>query len=220
MKKVLFTSYICSKDEILIQDILSNWKLLNPNFDILYFSDSDVHDFFENTAYFNIYKQMKNGVAIADLFRICYINKHGGFWFDIDIEPFKVIIRKEHAIQLFDCGYGNISYMFIGGLPNQTLFNNIITKVIDNIENNIPDKTQCIMDITGPRIIQNIILNKMNIENTDGNFKAPEIPQIYLTDTDCEFCYNYNKLTITKTAIYNELQVKYNRKHHAHYTYI
>lgn len=41
----------------------------------MYFSDDDVKDFFqkEYPEYYEIYAQMRNGVAIADSFRICYI---------------------------------------------------------------------------------------------------------------------------------------------------
>lgn len=80
---------------------------------------------------------MKNGVAIADFFRICYINKYGGVWFDIDLEPVKLNITNVHNVQLFDCGYGNISYMLIGGMKNQKIFNDVINEVIKNIERNI-----------------------------------------------------------------------------------
>ena len=216
----LFTSYICNKNEPLIQEILLKWKSLNPTFNILYFSDLDVYNFFKDTTYFNTYNKMKNGVAIADLFRICYINKFGGFWFDIDLEPFKVNITNNHNIQLFDCGYGNISYMFIGGIYNQKLFNDVINEVINNIKKNIPNKTQHIMEITGPRVIQNIILKKMNIKNKDGCFKAKEIEQIYLTDTDYEFSYGKINIKNTKTDIYKLLQKKYKKKHYQCYNFV
>ena len=60
---------------------------MNPNYNIKYFSDKNVNVFFKNTQYYDTYNKMKNGVAIADFFRICYINKYGGYWFDIDLEP-------------------------------------------------------------------------------------------------------------------------------------
>ena len=216
----LFTSYLCNKEEPLIQDILLKWKSLNPDFNILYFSDSDVQNFFKETPYFNIYKKMKNGVAIADFFRICYINKYGGFWFDIDLEPFQVNITNEHNIQLFDCGYGNISYMFIGGMPNQKLFNDVINEVIENIKRNTPNKYQHILEITGPRVIQNIIFKKMNIKNVDGNFKAQNKPQLHLTNTDYEFNYSRINIKNTKTNIYILLQKKYNKKQYYYYNYV
>lgn len=216
----LFTSYSCNKKEPLIQDILSKWKSLNPDFNVLYFSDSDVKNFFKETPYFNIYKKMKNGVAIADFFRICYINKYGGFWFDIDLEPTKVNITREHNIQLFDAGYGNISYMFIGGMPNQKLFNDVINEVIENIEKNIPNKYQDIMEITGPRVIQNIIFKKLNIKNFDGNFKAQDKSQLHLTNTDYEFNYSRINFKKKKTNTYKLLQKKYNKEQYDFYNFV
>ena len=70
MNKVLFTSYKCEKEDKIIQSILKDWEILNPAYKILYFSDKDIEKFFKETTYFNTFKQMKNGVAIADFFRI------------------------------------------------------------------------------------------------------------------------------------------------------
>ena len=217
----LFTSYLCNKEEPLVQTILLKWKTLNPDFNILYFSDDDINKFFKETQYFDIYKEMKNGVAIADFFRICYINKYGGFWFDLDLEPFKVKISKEHNIQLFDCGFGNISYMFLGGMANQKLFNDVINQVIENIKINIPNKHQNIVEITGPRVIQNILFKKMNIKNVNGNFKGPNKPALYLNGTDYEFYYS--KLHMKgklKSKIYLQLQKKYNKKNWTQYDFV
>ena len=219
-KKTLFTSYLCSNEEPIIQDILLQWKILNPSYEILYFSDDDVEKFFKSTPYFDIYKQMKNGVAIADFFRICYINKYGGFWFDIDIEPFQLNITNDNNINLFDCGFGNISYMFIGGKPKQQLFNDVINKVIENIENNIPIKCQQIMEITGPRIIQNLLLGKLDIVNKDNNFKGTQDEIIYLKNTEYEFCYSCVQLNTTKTSIYKLLQQKYKKKNYQYYNFV
>ena len=219
-KKTLFTSYLCERDEPLVKNILLKWKLLNPNYNVLYFSDNDVKDFFKSTPYFDTFSKMKNGVAIADFFRICYINKYGGFWFDIDIEPFQLNIKYHNNVNLFDCGFGNISYMFIGGKPNQKLFIDVINKVIKNIENNIPHKTEHLMDITGPRIIQNLLLGKLGIKNIDQNFKGTLEDTIYLKNTEYEFNYIRIELSTTKTNIYKNLQKKYNKKSYHHYDFI
>ena len=84
-----------------------------------------------------VYKTLKNGVAKADFFRICYINKYGGYWFDIDLEPISVDnnIPRKGSIHLFDAGYGNISYMFIGGDKEQKLFDLVINEVSSRIIN-------------------------------------------------------------------------------------
>ena len=218
--KSIFTSYKCGEDEPIIQNILSKWKSLNPSLNVLYFSDVDVEHFFRETEYYTIYKQMKNGVAIADFFRICYINKYGGYWFDLDITPVKLNLPNEGKIHLFDAGFNNISYMFIGGTPNQSLFNEVIKEVINNIENNIIKKHQHIMDITGPRIIQNIICKKLNITNKDGCLIGSYVPNKYLVDTEYEFIYTKIELPETKTNEYKLLQKKYNKMNYQFYNYI
>uniref|UniRef100_A0A6C0AYE7 Uncharacterized protein n=1 Tax=viral metagenome TaxID=1070528 RepID=A0A6C0AYE7_9ZZZZ len=138
---------------------------------------------------------MKNGVAISDFFRICFINKYSGFWFDIDLDPIELNIPNFSNIHLFDLGYGNISYMFIGGKSNQSLFTNVISKVNENIINNLDKeiKKNSVLEITGPRIIQNLILNAMNIKNKkDGCLVGTIDQKIYLKDHEYEF--NYSKL--------------------------
>jgi hypothetical protein len=71
--------------------------------------------------------------------------------------------------------------MFIGGKPNQTLFKEVIEEVANRITNNY--KTAIgfhIMSITGPRIIQDIICNKLKIENRDGYLIGENKPNIYI----------------------------------------
>lgn len=216
----IFTSYKCDIKEPIVQKILNKWKLLNPTINVLYFSDDDVHAFFKDTKYYDVYKNMRNGVAIADFFRICYINKYGGYWFDLDISPLRLDLPLVGNIHLFDCGYKNISYMFIGGKPNQTLFNEVINVVIDNIKNNITEKKDHVMEITGPRIIQNIIFDKLKIKNKDGCFPGNNTPTKYLTGTEYEFTYTLLQLSTTKTNEYKILQKKYNQLSYGYYNYI
>ncbi len=219
-KKTLFTSYCCNIDDEYVQFIIYKWKKLNPDYNVLYFSDDDVRTFFENTQYNDTYKKMKNGVAIADFFRICYINKHGGYWFDIDIEPVQLKINANIDVHLFDCGYKNISYMFIGGNKEQKIFDEVIDKVIRNIENNVIHKKQHILDITGPRVIQNIIYEKLNIVNKDGCLCGTKEPKQYLENTQYKFTYEMLSLVTTKTKLYERLQHKYKKKKYQLYNFI
>tara|TARA_B110000285_G_scaffold233644_1_gene308048 strand:+ start:991 stop:2640 length:1650 start_codon:yes stop_codon:yes gene_type:complete len=216
----IFTSYKCDIKDTIIQKILNKWKLLNPTINVLYFSDNDVDAFFKDTKYYDVYKNMRNGVAIADFFRICYINKYGGYWFDLDISPLKLKLPEEGNIHLFDCGYKNISYMFIGGNPNQQLFNDVIQVVVDNINKNIIKKKDHIMEITGPRIIQNIIFNKLNIKNKDGCLAGSNNPTKYLINTEYEFIYTLLHLSTTKTDDYKLLQKNHKQLSYGHYDYV
>jgi len=218
--RVLFTSYKVEKSDITIQSILLDWKKLNPTYEILYFSDKTVDIFFSSTPYYNTFKQMRNGVAIADFFRICYINKYGGYWFDIDIEPITLNLSTYNNIDLFDMGYKNISYMFIGGKPNQKLFDEVIQKVNENILNNIKCKKTHVLEITGPRIIQNIICRKLNIKNNDGCLPSSYKPTTYLQNTGYEFVYTKLNCKEIKTARYIQLQENNNQKPYQAYNYI
>ena len=218
--KVLFTSYMCEKNEPLVLSILNKWKELNENYDILYFSDKDIENFFKNHKYHFVYKLMKNGVAIADFFRICYIEKHGGYWFDIDIEPFKVIIPEFGNIHLFNAGFNNISYMFIGGNKNQKLFQDVIDIVSKNIIDNSVNKKKHVLDITGPRIIQNLICNRLNIVNRDGCLVGDSEPKYLLKESNYEFVYTKINLKSTKTDTYIKLQKKFNKLPYQNYNFI
>jgi len=217
--QTIFTSYKCSINEPIIQLILNKWSMLNPDKNICYFSDNDINSFFKDTNYYKLYSKMKNGVAIADFFRLAYINKYGGFWFDIDLEPIKLNLEN-NPISLFDVGFGNISYMFIGGKPNQKLFYDCLQQVVKNIQNNIKHKTQHVMEITGPRIIQNLICSKLNIENKDGCLKGTTNPVTYFKNDEYEFSYKLLPFTQYKSDIYLKLQQKYNKMSYQHYNYI
>ena len=221
MTKVLFTSYLCSIEEPLVQIILNDWKKLNSNFDIKYFSDNDVYNFFKNTKYFDTYKKLKNGVAIADFFRICYIYENGGYWFDIDIQPFKVDIPNECNIHLFDAGYKNISYMFIGGNKKNKLYEDVIEEVSKRINNNYKIKKQHIMEITGPRIIQKLVFDKLKIKNKDGCFPSKKKGyNKYLENTDYEFTYKYIHISNKKIKLYKLLKKKYKKLPYQYYNFI
>ena len=218
--KVLFTSYCCSEEDIIIQQIISKWKSLNPDFKVIYFSDNDVYDFFKKDSnYFEIFSKLKNGVVKADFFRICYLNKFGGYWFDIDLEPFKVTVPVNGKIHLFDCGYGNISYMFIGGTANK-LFQETIKEVSQRISYNLEKKLSSVLDISGPRVIQNLLSKKLGFKLKDQSFIGRRVVKTYLVGSDYEFEYTRQNNGRVKSFLYRKLQEKYNKLPYDKYDYI
>lgn len=218
---ILFTSYSCKKNNI-INDILNKWKLINPRFEIKYFSDADLDVFFKNTPYNDIYKNLKNGVSKSDFFRICYIYLRGGIWFDIDLSPVKIKPFKNNNIQLYDLGYKNISYMVIGAKPKQILFKKIINKVSFNILNYYQEAVgKDILWITGPRNIQEIYCKILNIpKNYDGILKGTEDNTIFLENSPFKFYYKLLKVNSTKINEYDILQKMCNKKQYSSYNYI
>jgi mannosyltransferase OCH1-like enzyme len=221
--RILFTSYLCDISEPIIELIINEWQILNPDFKILYFSDNDIDIFFKNHMQNKIYKKLRNGVAKADFFRICYINTYGGYWFDIDLEPIKINAPRKGDIHLFDVGYGNVSYMFIGGNIKQKLFDEVIEEVSNRILNNYnkpENEVQHILNVTGPRIIQYILQNKLKRPIIDNYFIGMDSSVTYLENTEFEFEYQKIQLKKHKTQLYNQLQLKYNKKNYYEYKFI
>ena len=218
--KILFTSYCCSREDIYIDSILKKWKKLNNDFEIRYFSDKDLDIFFEKKyKYLETFKKLNNGVAKADFFRLVFICEYGGYWFDLDLEPFKVVTPKKGSAHFFDMGFKNISYMFIGGSPNK-LFNLTLKKVCKNIDKNYPNKLDNIVDITGPRVIQEILSKKLQFSLDNNRFKGTIQSKTFLENSEFEFEYMCQRNFSLKTDLYNKLQKKYKKKNYTEYNHI
>jgi len=74
--------------------VVNNWKKLNPEYTVKYYSDEDCIQFFKQyypksyLDYFNMLGQNKNGGPIkSDFWRCCILYKFGGVYVDADIEP-------------------------------------------------------------------------------------------------------------------------------------
>lgn len=222
----IFTSYLCGIEDNIIQNILRQWKVLNRKINILYFSDDDINNFFKETEHYELYSKMRNGVAIADFFRLCYINKNGGYWFDIDISPVNLdeYLDNNYDINFYDCGFKNISYMFIGGKPNQNIFNETENKVASNIKNNINKRINIlknnVVSLTGPHVIQSIVYNK--IENKTFNSILEDQNKIELEIEIDNSKIKYKKLNLEsiKTSEYKDLQLRYNKSNYTRYKYL
>lgn len=82
------------KDANLPKFVFENLKKLNPEFEILLFTDKEVIKFLANhygTAYVDFFKALRFGKYKADFFRYCYLYQKGGFYLDVDLEPTRPI---------------------------------------------------------------------------------------------------------------------------------
>ena len=77
------------------------------------------------------------------------------------------------------------------------------------------------MEITGPRIIQKLVFDKLNIENKDGCFPSKkEGYDKFLINTDYEFTYKYLHIPNKKIKLYKLLQQKYKKMPYQYYNFI
>lgn len=94
-KKLHFT-YKTDDLPKIYQENLARWKDFCPDWEIYYYSNEKVYEFFNE--YFPKYSEeiakIKHGVVLADLFRYAVLYIHGGMYSDIDTIPLKRIPKK------------------------------------------------------------------------------------------------------------------------------
>ena len=226
--KVLFTSF---KPDIktckACKETIDKWKSLNNGFEVKYFSDKDVYNFFKNFPTAKVsYDCLTNGTAIADFFRISYIYKNGGIWFDFDMDPFNLASKLDlkeldcNENIFFDLGHKNISYMLISGGKNSKLFLdaiNFISRRLQSISHLIKGKNIYPgLQIVGPHAFQNYISSEFKVSAIDGSFPADN--KIHQSKNSLSFkylsCYNLKKKTEKYLSISNTHGIKHWRKHH------
>ena len=184
------------KEKELYESILTLIEL-NPDYEYKFFDNNECREFIkdnydEKILYY--YDKLIPGAFQADFFRYCYLYINGGCYFDcknILKKPLSDIIKEDDDIILCqdideDCYYNSI----ILTEPN----NNIFTKAIDLITNNIDNfdvlydnyKTKVTkkkpfygtLNITGPNLLYIACKNIINYEKNvrlrhfiDGNYK-------------------------------------------------
>ena len=169
--KRLFTSFKPNlRDSDECRTTIEKWAQLNPEFEIEYFSDDALGSFFEKYPR-DAYRDLVNGTAKADFFRICYIHAVGGIWFDFDLGPFNFLekvcesnLRCDNL--LFDLGYNNISYMLIAGSKGSSLFDGAIKHISQNIlkDPRLDGKRNVFpgMDVCGPHAFQEFVKQELS----------------------------------------------------------
>jgi hypothetical protein len=69
--------------------VFNNIKRLNPDKNILFFTDTDAIAFLSQeygSSYVDFFNSLNLGCTKGDFFRYCYLLKYGGYYCDIDIE--------------------------------------------------------------------------------------------------------------------------------------
>ena len=70
------------------ENVVENWRKLNPDYEVRHFDDTDCRASFTDKE-LEIFDFIKHGDIKADFWRVVTLLKHGGYYVDIDIKPFR-----------------------------------------------------------------------------------------------------------------------------------
>jgi len=135
-------------------------RLMSLDYEYRYASNEDILELFENNAPKNLidaYKQLNDGAAKADLWRLFVLNHIGGVYLDIDanfIWPLSKLINPDEE-EIFLLNKQHYTNYFIASKKS----NIVLTKAIDIVIENINNKktTGGVYALTGPDVINKAI---------------------------------------------------------------
>ena len=84
--------------------IRSAWLSLNHGYEYIFYNDSMIEDFLPRyfpSKVLDLYKLLPENKYKADLFRYCYLFKHGGVYADIDLKPLMPVRSFLHKSSTF-----------------------------------------------------------------------------------------------------------------------
>lgn len=119
--------------------VIEKWRELNPNYNVLFFTDEDIMIFLEmnyGLDYAVFFSKIPFGRYKSDFFRLCYLYKNGGCYVDIDIEPLlpiDEILNKNDNITLLSVlslGEGHIFQAILFSEPNNVVIKMCIESML------------------------------------------------------------------------------------------
>ena len=201
--KIIIQTFREQKLEEYLQKIVDSIKILNNDYQYLYFSDIDCIYFLENNfspIVLKCYNKIKPGAFKADLFRYCALYIHGGIYLDIKAMPlvsfdeiidFKLDLNLTRERDVYNRpGYklwgheGYIYNAFMACCPKHPIILQLIQICIINILNE--NYGGDCLSITGPGIFRYI---KEDITQY----------KLFQLDSDCIFI-NKNERNVIKVS--------------------
>ena len=82
--------YFCNKSLNSMEKYASNWKKINPEYEIKLYDDNLCEQFLLNEygqLHLDIFRFITDGPIKADFWRVCILHKYGGIYSDIDNQP-------------------------------------------------------------------------------------------------------------------------------------
>lgn len=219
--KYIFITYKVEYSELpeIIINNIEKIKLLNPKYEIKYYSDTQAEKFINQyfPEYLNDFKTLIPGAYKADLLRLLLLYKYGGIYNDIGhvyLESIdKFISYNDQLIVCKDDGGGwdntyHLHNAFIASVPCNSFIKTGIDVIISNIRNRFYGKNP--LEPTGPGALG----KAFNI-----HFKRKENEYIYVgalnsnikvfNHPSSEFITNEKGIKIIKTKFDNYYDIIY-----------
>ncbi len=143
--------------DILKKSVKSTYDY-NPEYKHIFFDDNDCYEFMHREYLGRVadaYDKLIPGAYKSDLFRICYLYKYGGVYFDVN----KVLMVP--LDKLFDSNYDLVTVVdkpdefvwqaFFACKPRLPVVKLCIDKIVENVENRNYGNNA--LDITGPMMM-------------------------------------------------------------------
>jgi mannosyltransferase OCH1-like enzyme len=139
-----------------------SWKLLNPDYEIRYWSGEDCEKYLSENfgeRYLKVFRKIKPYAYKSDFFSYCVVLKEGGWYSDWKQKTYinlDSIIGDNDFICFHDHGSPELNYRrsvacgFFGSVKNNPIIELTIEQILFNVENNLYGLHP--LDPTGPYI--------------------------------------------------------------------
>ncbi len=131
-------------------------RLMSLDYEYRYASDDDILEFFETQTApeeLKAYKQLKDGAAKADFWRLAVLYHIGGVYLDIDasfVWPLSKQIKPEER-EIFLLNKEHYTNYFMATAPKNPIYKKAMDIVVDNIKNSKTDNG--VYALTGPGVV-------------------------------------------------------------------
>lgn len=181
--KIIHQTWKTKKIPEKLKFCVNSWKKYNPEYTYMFWEDKDIDIFIKKKypQYIDIYSKLKQGIQIADLFRILILHYYGGIYADIDFECLR-------PIDLWNINHSKINIAFepkehhnIDVLCNALIISpknvNIMLEIIEHGKRIIKKSKREVMNLFGPIAWTNVLNQNPIINILDRNLIYP-IPDI------------------------------------------
>jgi len=163
---------------------LNLWKKMCPDWEMHYYSDAMIFDFFEEhfPEYLSDISRITLGAVLADVFRYALLYIHGGMYTDMDTIPLKKIPMDWLHYQTvlgyeFQLGKGSADFRYrhdvicqwtMLTVPKNPLFKEALNKCIQNLReiNFHFSVSREVLHATGPLLFTSIANNYLHVDET------------------------------------------------------